>query len=92
MSKENIENITKSNSSFAPTFVDYHVLPDINFNGHCLMNNIHIPKKSYICDIIYIYLSLLKITKKTLDPTRNLDCLTLQKANWENLANPSCRK
>ena len=56
MSKENIENITKSNSSFAPTFVDYHVLPDINFNGHCLMNNIHIPKKSYICDIIYIYI------------------------------------
>ena len=39
MSKENIENITKSDSNFAPTFVDHHVLPDINFNGHRLTNN-----------------------------------------------------
>ena len=37
MSKENIENVTKSDSSFAPTFVDHHLLPDINFNGHGLM-------------------------------------------------------
>ena len=34
MSEENIENITKSDSNFAPTFVDHHVLPDINFNVH----------------------------------------------------------
>ena len=34
ISKENIVNITKSGSNFAPTFVDHHVLPDINFNGH----------------------------------------------------------
>ena len=27
-------------------FDDYHLLPDINFNGCCLMNNIYIPKKS----------------------------------------------
>ena len=40
MSEENIENITRSDSNFAPTFVDHHVLPDINFNGHCLINNI----------------------------------------------------
>ena len=33
MSEENIENITKSDSDFAPTFVDQHVLPDINFKG-----------------------------------------------------------
>ena len=46
MSEENIENITKSDSNFAPTFVDHHVLPDIIFNGHCLINNIYIPKKS----------------------------------------------
>ena len=52
MSKENIENITKSDSNFAPTFVDHHVLPDINFNGHCLINNIYIPKK-----VINIYIS-----------------------------------
>ena len=30
MLEENIENITKSDSNFAPTFVDHHVLPDIN--------------------------------------------------------------
>ena len=33
MSGENIENITKSDSNFAPTFVDHHILPDINING-----------------------------------------------------------
>ena len=44
---ENIENITKSVSNFVPTFVDHHLLPDITFNGHCLINNnISIPKKS----------------------------------------------
>ena len=45
MSEENIENITKSISNFAPTFVDYHLLPDINFNRNCLIkNNISILK------------------------------------------------
>ena len=45
MSKESIENITKSDSNFAPSFVDHHVLPDINFNGHCLIkDNIYVPK------------------------------------------------
>ena len=34
--QENIENITKSGSNFAPTFVDHHLLPDIHFDGHCL--------------------------------------------------------
>ena len=49
MSVENIENITKSGSNFAPNFVNQHLLPDINFNGHCLINdNISIPKKIYI--------------------------------------------
>ena len=37
MSEENIENITKSDSKFAPTSVDHQLLPDINFNGHCLI-------------------------------------------------------
>ena len=40
-----------SGSSFSPTFIACHVLPDINFNGCCLINNICIPKKeinSYI--------------------------------------------
>ena len=47
MSEESIENITKSDSNFAPTFADHHSLPNLNFNGHCLIkNNISIPKKS----------------------------------------------
>ena len=53
MSEENIENTTKSDSNFAPTFANYHVLPDKNFNGHCLINNdISIPKK-----VINLYIS-----------------------------------
>ena len=39
MSEAIIENITKSDSSFAPTFVDHHLLPDMNFNEHCLIKN-----------------------------------------------------
>ena len=42
ISEENIENITKSDSNFAPTFVDHNVLSGINLNGHCLINNIYI--------------------------------------------------
>ena len=45
MSVENIENITKSNSNSATTFVDYNLLRDITFNGHSLINNIYIAKK-----------------------------------------------
>ena len=46
ISEENIENITKSERLLAPTFVDHHVLPDVNFNGHFLINNnISTPKK-----------------------------------------------
>ena len=37
MSEENIENITTSNSNIAPTSVDHHVLPEINFYRHCLI-------------------------------------------------------
>ena len=53
ISEENIENIIKLGSNFAPTFVDPHLLPDLNFNGHCLIkNNISIPKK-----VINLYIS-----------------------------------
>ena len=46
MSEENIENITKSDSNFAPTIVDHHLLPGTSINGHCLIkNNISILKK-----------------------------------------------
>ena len=57
MWEENIENITKSDSNFAPTFVDHHVWQDTHFNGHCL--NIIIYKKViniYIYIYIYIYI------------------------------------
>ena len=53
MPNESIENITKSDSNFAPTFVDHHLLPDVNFNGNCLIkNNIFISKK-----VINLYIS-----------------------------------
>ena len=53
MLEENIENITKSTSNFAPTFADHHVLPDINFNENCLIKyDISIPKK-----VINLYIS-----------------------------------
>ena len=50
MSEENIESITKPDNTFV--FVDHHELPDINFNGHCLIYNTQIPKK-----VIKIYIS-----------------------------------
>ena len=40
------ENRTKSDSDFATSFVDHHLIPDMTFNGHCLTkDNISIPKK-----------------------------------------------
>ena len=38
-SEENIKNITKSDSNFAPNFVNHDLLPGMNFNWHCLINN-----------------------------------------------------
>ena len=38
MSEKHIENITKSDSNFAPPLFDHHV-------RHCLVNNIYISKK-----------------------------------------------
>ena len=40
MSEVNIENITKSGSSFAPTFIDHHELPHTNLNGHLYISYI----------------------------------------------------
>ena len=45
MSEESIGYITQSDKTFKPSFVDHHLLPDINFNEHCLINNIYIHKK-----------------------------------------------
>ena len=50
---ENIENITESNSNFVPTFVDPHLLPDINFNEQCFINDISIPKNVIDLHISY---------------------------------------
>ena len=53
MLEESIENITKSNSLFATTFVNHYILPDLNFDEHCLINiNISIRNK-----LINIYIS-----------------------------------
>ena len=38
-SEESIENITTSDHNFAPILINYNPLPDIKFNGHCLINN-----------------------------------------------------
>ena len=58
VSEENIENITKSDSNFAPTFFYHQVLQDIKFNGHCLINNIYVPREATnIYIYIYIYIS-----------------------------------
>ena len=47
MLEESSENITKSESNFAPSFADHHLLSDMTLNGYCLIsNNISIPKKS----------------------------------------------
>ena len=64
MLEGSIENIAKSDSNFAPTFVDHHLLTHMNFNGHCLRkNNISILKK-----VINLYISY------TLNPQlRNLN-------------------
>ena len=45
MSEKSTENLTTSDSSFAATFVDHHVLRNTNFNEYCLIkNNFSIPK------------------------------------------------
>ena len=57
------KNITKSDSNFAPTFVDHHVLPEINFNGHCSINDIigYISKRVINLYIFYILNPWLRI-------------------------------
>ena len=52
MSEESIEYITKSGSDFCPTFVDHHLLSDMNCNGHCLIKNISVAKR-----VINLYIS-----------------------------------
>ena len=45
--EKNIENITKSVSNFAPTFVDHHLLPEISTDftlGNCLLGSVKLTK------------------------------------------------
>ena len=61
MLEESIESITKSGSDFPPTFVYHHLLPDMTFNGHCLIkNNISAPKKEINLYISYTLTPLLR--------------------------------
>ena len=54
MSEESIENLIKSEIIFAPIFVDQLLLPNKNFNGHCLIkNNNSVPKKTINLYISY---------------------------------------
>ena len=73
MPEENIEKITKSNSNFAPPFVDLYLLPDIDFNWNFLINdniskyifrdrNIYLEIYKYIS--INIYLEILILIQK----------------------------
>ena len=48
---------TESDSLFAPTFVDHYKLPYLNFNGHCLINNIISTRKKVINLYIYCILN-----------------------------------
>ena len=53
MSEESIQNIAKLDCNFAPTFVDHHLLPDMNFNRHCFIKN----KTSIPKEVIHLYIS-----------------------------------
>ena len=37
ITEERIENTNKSDTNFAPTFVDHHILSDINSDAYCLV-------------------------------------------------------
>ena len=86
MSEEIIENITKSDSNFAPTFFfffDNPVLPDMNFNGHCLIKNISIPKK-----VINLYISYILGRQLNLNTDFTLDNCWCRSAKLTKNADP----
>ena len=89
MSKESIENITKSDSNFATTFVDHHVLPVINFNGHCLIrNNISIHKKVIN---LYIYYTLGPQLRNTSTDSKLSNCLFVSVKLTKNAGPDKCK-
>ena len=54
--KSNEISEEKIDRNFEPTFVDHHLLQDINFDGHCLINNI-----SIITKVINLYISVINL-------------------------------
>ena len=49
--EERMEDITTSDRNFSATLIDYY-LPDVQFSGRCLVNNINTSIKTinlYIC-------------------------------------------
>ena len=65
MSEKNIENTTRSDINFAPTFNDHHLLSELTFNGHCLTkNNTSITKKAMNLYISYTLTPWLRNLKK----------------------------
>ena len=56
--EKSIENITQSDSNFTPTFADHHLLPEMNFNGHCLIKRIMLlslkSSKSIFSKILFV--------------------------------------
>ena len=61
MSEENIGNTTQSDSNFALFFFNHHVLPELKFNGNCLIkNNNYIPKKLTNLYTSYIFKLMVK--------------------------------
>ena len=69
MLEESFENITKSDSNSALTFVDHHLSPDMNFNGHCLIkSNISICKSIHFLHRFFLSNCLfgsVKLTKNS---------------------------
>ena len=58
MSEESLENLTTLDNTFVPILINYCILPDLKFNGHCLINDdVFIPREK-----INLYISY------TLDP------------------------
>ena len=45
MWEERLKNITKSDSNFTPTIANHHLLPDMNFDGHCLIKTVFLSLK-----------------------------------------------
>ena len=56
LSEESVENITTSDSNFAQTLITYYPLPDIKFNGNCLIINNNDPSLDAVN--LYIYYEL----------------------------------